>query len=83
MNDQSWFQQWNTLAFAVEQNLDNDITSDGMTVNKEGDFGFFGKLKLRGLGLVNKGYDILLYFMFKLKTYLLQNSFLALCIVAN
>ena len=35
MNDQSWFQQWNTLAFAVEQNLDNDITLYGMTINKE------------------------------------------------
>ena len=30
---------WNTLAFAVEQNLDNDITLDGMTINKEGAFG--------------------------------------------
>ena len=39
MNDQSWFQQWNTLAFVVEQNLDNDITLDGMSINKEGDFG--------------------------------------------
>ena len=36
MNDQSWFQQWNTLAFAVEQNLDNDITLYGITINKEG-----------------------------------------------
>ena len=74
MNDQSWFQQWNTLAFAVEQNLDNDITLDGMTINKEGalDPVFFGKLKFRGRGgVVKKGYDILLYFMFKLKTYLL------------
>ena len=30
---------WNTLAFAVEQNLNNDITLDGMTINKEGAFG--------------------------------------------
>ena len=30
---------WNALAFAVEQNLDNDITFDGMTINKEGAFG--------------------------------------------
>ena len=65
MNDQSWFQQWNTLAFAVEQNLDNDITFDGMTINKEGilDPVFFGKLKFRGGGFSQKGiwYPFLLY----------------------
>ena len=73
MNDQSWFQQWNTLAFAVEQNLDNDITLDGMAINKEGAFGLciLWEVEIQGGGLVNKGYDILLYFMFKLKTYLL------------
>ena len=74
MNDQSWFQQWNTLAFAVEQNLDNDITFDGMTINKEGAFGpcILLEVDIQGEGsLVKKGYDILLYFMFKLKTYLL------------
>ena len=74
MNDQSWFQQWNTLAFAVEQNLDNDITFDGMTINKEGDFGpcILWEVEIQGEGgLVKKGYDILLYLMFKSKTYLL------------
>ena len=52
MNDQSWFQQWNTLAFAVEQNLDNDITLDGMAINKKGAFGpcILWKLKFRGGG---------------------------------
>ena len=40
MNEQSWLLiPWNTLAFAVEQNLNNDITLDGMTINKEGAFG--------------------------------------------
>ena len=39
MNEKSWFQQWNSLPFAVEQNPDNDITLDGMTINKEGAFG--------------------------------------------
>ena len=78
MNDQSWFQQWNTLAFAVEQNLDNDITLYGMTISKEGAFGscILWEVKIQGGrkgggALVNKGYYILLYFMFKLKAYLL------------
>ena len=31
--------EWNTLAFAVGQNLDNYITLDGMTINKKGTFG--------------------------------------------
>ena len=72
MNDQSWFQQWNTLAFAVEQNLDNDITLYGMIINKEGASGtcILWEVEIQG-GLVNKGYYILLYFMFKLKAYLL------------
>ena len=75
MNDQSWFQQWNTLAFAVEQNLDNDITLYGMTINKEWAFGpcILWEVEIQGRGgcLVNKGYYILLYFVFKLKAYLL------------
>ena len=80
MNDQSWFQQWNTLAFAVEQNLDNDITLYGMTINKEVASGtcILWEVEIQGggcgCGLVNKGnkgYYILLYFMFKLKAYLL------------
>ena len=67
------------MAFGVEQNLDNDITSDGMTVNKEGAFGpcILWEVEIQTGDLVNKGYDVLLYFMFKLKTNLLWNFFLA------
>ena len=78
MNDQSWFQQWNTLAFAVEQNLDNDIALYGMTINKEVASGtcilWEVEIQRGGDGLINKGnkgYYILLYFMIKLKAYLL------------
>ena len=40
MNEQSWLLiPWNVLAFAVEQNLDNDIKFDRMTISKEGAFG--------------------------------------------
>ena len=61
------------------------FTLDGMTINKEGAFGpcILWEVEIQGGGLVKKGYDIFLYFMFELKTYLLQSSFLALCIVAN
>ena len=62
------------LGFCSEQNLDNDITFDGMTINKEGAFGpcILWEVEIQGRGgLVSKGYYILLYFMFKLKAYLL------------
>ena len=67
------------MAFAVEQNLDNDITLYGMTINKEVASGtcILWEVEIQrggGGGLVNKGnkgYYILLYFMFKLKAYLL------------
>ena len=64
---------WNALAFAVGQNLDNDITFDGMTISKEGVFGpcVIWEVEIQGGGIIKRGYDILLYFMFKLKIYLL------------
>ena len=64
---------WNTLAFAIEQNLDNDITLDGMTINEEGTFGpcIIWEVEIQGGGGVKKRNHILLYFTFKLKTYLL------------
>ena len=55
---------WNTLAFAVEQNIDNDITLDGMTINDEGAFGpcILWKVEIQG-GLSQTGisYPFVLY----------------------
>ena len=57
--------EWNTLAFAVEQNLDNYITLDGMTINKEGAFGpcILWEVEIQGKGLSQKGirYPLVLY----------------------
>ena len=56
--------EWNTLAFAVEQNLDNYIT-DGMTINKEGAFEpyILWDVEIQGKGLSQKGirYPLVLY----------------------
>ena len=48
---------WNALAFAVEQNLDNDITFDGMTINKEGAFGpcIIWEVEIQEEGVGRKG----------------------------
>ena len=52
------------MAFAVEQNIDNDITLDGMTINEEGAFGpcILWKVKIQG-GLSQTGisYPFVLY----------------------
>ena len=48
---------WNALAFAVGQNLDNDITFDGMTISKEGVFGpcVIWEVEIQGGGDNQKG----------------------------
>ena len=65
MNEQSWLLiPWNTLAFAVEQNLNNDITLDGMTINKEGAFGpcILWEVEIQGdLSQVGIWYPFVLY----------------------